>query len=139
MPAGRNGQDVLILARTSAVGVTPEVYAVIGGQRDATISESNDTIDHSSKDQREEVSRAGRYSCTVDLDYLWVPTNAAAAALRTAIRAGTMTKVRRQDTGTGGVTEEIEAWLESHDTEFPDQGEATVSITAHGSGAWATV
>lgn len=136
MAIGRNGTDVLILARTSAVGVTPEVFTAIGSQRDASISESNDTIDHSSKDMRAEQSRPGRYSATVECESLWLPSDAALSALRAACRNGTMTKVRRSDTAVGGVVEEAEAWLESLDTEFPDQGEATVSITAHVSGVW---
>lgn len=124
-----NGTDVLILID---VGGYP---TVVGSQRDATLDESNDTIDMSSKDAREGSFEAGRYTSEISLDALYVPDDAAYGALKDAMRSGTLVTVVTQEAGVD--QEQASAVVTSLSSEFPDQGEATVSISLQVSGAWA--
>lgn len=128
-----NGSNLLILANVG----TPAspAYQVVGSQRDATIEESDAGIDFSSKDAREQKVGAGRYSTTISFDALYVPTDLAYQALKSAMRTGTLVLVARQESDT--VIETIDARVDSISGSFPDQGEATVSISLTGSGAWA--
>jgi TP901-1 family phage major tail protein len=127
-----NGSDLLLLVNTG----TPEtpVYEAVGSQRDATIDEGNATIDVSSKDSRAQQVLAGRYSSSVSLDALYVPNDAAFAALQAAMRAGELILIAREEDGT--VVEVALANIDSMSQSFPDQGEATISISLTVSGEW---
>lgn len=130
-----NGTDLLILANVG----TPESpsYAVVGCQRDATIDEASATIDVSCKTQREQKVLAGRYSSTISLDALYVPDDAAYLALRSANRDGELILVAREESDV--VTETATAKIDSISESFPDQGEATISISMTLDGAWTAV
>lgn len=132
---GFNGTDLLLLANTG----TPSVptYEVVGCQRDASIDETNAVIDYSCKDQREQRSGAGRYSSTISLDALYVPSDTAYAALKAALRAGDLILVAREEEGV--VTETADVVIDSMSQSFPDQGEATISISMTLDGAWVEV
>lgn len=132
---GMNGTDVLLLANTG----TPSVpaYAAVGSQRDASIEEANETIDVSSKDQREQRVLPGRYSSTISLDALYVPTDSAYQALKDAMRDGELILVAVEREGT--VIETCDANVDSISESFPDQGEATISVALTVDGAWTEV
>lgn len=130
-----NGTDVLLLANTG----TPSVpaYTAVGSQRDATIEESNETIDVSSKDSRNQRILPGRYSSTLSLDALYVPDDDAYLALKTAQRAGELILVAKEVDGT--VTETANANIDTISESFPDQGEATISISMTIDDGWTEV
>lgn len=130
-----NGTDLLVLVNTGTP-LTP-VYEAVGSQRDATIEETSDTIDVSSKDSRAQRVLAGRYSSSVSLDALYVPSDAAYQALKTANRDGDLILIARQEVGV--VTEIVTAKIDSMSEAFPDQGEATISISMTVDGWWTVV
>jgi TP901-1 family phage major tail protein len=127
-----NGTDLLILANTGTPGVP--AYSIVGSQRDATLEESTDTIDISSKDSRAQRVLPGRYSGTISLDALYVPNDAAFQALKNANRDGEMILVAREEAGV--VIETVEAKIDSISEAFPDQAEATISISFTIDGFW---
>lgn len=127
-----NGKEILIL-----VEVTSGVYAAVASQTNASISESNEVIDQSSKDARERSVAAGRYSATVNFDALYVPSNAAFLALKAAMRAGTAINLREQVSGTA--VESASAIITDMTRNYPDQDNATISLTAAIDGAISAV
>lgn len=130
-----NGTDVLLLVNTGTPLVP--VYEVVGSQRDVTFDEATEEIDVSSKDSRAKRVLPGRYSASISLDSLYVPTNDAYQALRSAMRDGELILVARQN---DGVTEETaDALVTTLSESFPDQGEATVSTSLTVDGEWTEV
>lgn len=127
-----NGTRVLLLANTGT-DESP-VYTPVGSQRDATIDESNDVIDYSSKDGRARRVGPGRYSTTISLDALYVPHNNAYLALQTASRTGALIKVAVELDE--AITETAMAMVSDISGSFPDQGEATISISLDVDGEW---
>lgn len=127
-----NGTDVLLMANIGTAD-TPS-YKVVGSQRDVTFDESTETIDVSSKDSRAQRVLPGRYSATLTLDALYVPDDEAYAALRAAMRDGELILVAREEAGV--VTETANAVITSMSEAFPDQGEATISISLTIDGEW---
>jgi len=119
-----NGTDILVLVNTGTA-LLP-VYQVVGSQRDVKFNEKNDTIDVSSKDQREQRVLAGRYSCDVSFDALYVSSDAGYQALKTAMRAGNLIKILRQESG--AALEEANAIVTGLSEAGPDQDAATVSV-----------
>jgi predicted secreted protein len=130
-----NGTDLLLLANTGS----PETpaYSVIGCQRDCSIDESSDTIDVSCKTSRAQRVLPGRYSGSISLDALYIVDDAAYLALREANRNGTLILLAREEYG--AVTETVEAKIDSMSESFPDQGEATISISMTIDGFWEEV
>jgi len=127
-----NGADVLLLVNTGTVD-TP-IYTAVGSQRDVTFDEATEEIDGSSKDSRNKRVLAGRYSASISLDSLYVPTNTAYLALQTAMRDGALILVARE---LEGVSEEYaDALITALSESFPDQGEGTVSISLTIDGEW---
>lgn len=122
-----NGADVLVLID----GV------LVGSQRDVTFDESNEVIDLSSKNSRARRVEYGRYSATVSLELLYVPTDAGRIALATASRDGTKVTLRRQEEGSA--LEEATAVVASYSAAAPDQDAATVSVSFEIDGEWAEV
>lgn len=127
-----NGTDILLLANTGT-DMAP-VFEVVGSQRDVTFEETTDEIDVSSKDQREKRVLGGRYSSTISLDALYVPTDDAYEALKAAMRSGDLIKIVRQEEGTS--VEGANALVTSISEAGPDQGEATISVSLTVDGAW---
>jgi len=121
-----NGTDILLYVD----GV------VVGSQRDVTFEESTEEIDVSSKDGRAKRVLAGRYSSTVSLEALYVPTDTAYQSLKDAMRNGDfVTIVRLEDSV---ALESAEAIVTSLSEAAPDQGEATVSVSLTIDGDWVT-
>lgn len=127
-----NGADVLLQANTGTEAAP--VWTNVGSQRDVSISESVAAIDASSKDSRAARVRGGRYSSSISLDALYVPTNAAYTTLRTAFRAGTLIRVRVTESGVG--TEQASVLITDIERSYPDQGESTISIDLEVDGFW---
>jgi len=119
-----NGTDILVLIED----------VLVGSQRDVSFEETTDEIDVSSKDSRSKRVLAGRYSSSVSLEALYVPTDTAYQSLKDAMRNGTMVTVKRQESG--AELEEAEAIVTSLSEAGPDQGEATVSISLTIDGDW---
>ena len=130
-----NGTDLLILVNTGTPGVP--AYSVVGSQRDATLDEATATIDGSSKDSRAQRVLPGRYSGTLSLDALYVPNDAAYQALRNANRDGELILVAREENGV--VTETVSAKIDTMSEKFPDQAEATISVSLTIDGFWTEV
>lgn len=128
-----NGTDFLVRVNTGTEAVP--VWTTVAAQRDASVSESRDTIDFSSKDQDEWVGAAGRYESEVSLDGL-IPVAAEAGfdALKAACRNGTLVQLQTQVAGTA--KEKASAIVTQMDQEYPDQGEGTFSASFKVSGAW---
>jgi len=121
---GKNGSDILI-----TIG-----GMVVGSQRDATIDESSDVIDISSKESRARRILPGRYSSTLSLDALYVPDSVSYTAIKTAMREGTLVNVAVMDNNIN--IKSASGYVTSLSEEYPDQGEATVSITIEIDGEW---
>lgn len=130
-----NGTDILVLINTGTPGVP--VYEVLGSQRDVTFEETNDEIDVSSKASRKKRVLAGRYSCNISLDAMYVPSDAAYQALKAALRNGTLIKILRQEEGVA--LEEANAIVTAMSEAGPDQDAATVSITFAIDDGWVEV
>ncbi len=130
-----NGTDVLLLVNTGTS--TAPSYEIVGSQRDASFEETNEEIDFSSKASRAYEGAAGRYQAQVTLEALYVPTDDAMLALKAATRDGTNLLIRRQEAGVD--VEEAECFITGKTDTFPDQGEATISLTLRIVGEWAAV
>ena len=127
-----NGTDILVLANTGTALIP--VYEVVGCQRDVTFEETTDEIDVSCKTSRAKRVLAGRYSSTISLDALYIPSDHAYQHLKDAMRNGTLIKVLRQESGVA--FEEATALVTSLSEAGPDQGEATASIAMTLDGEW---
>ena len=121
---GKNGSDILI-----TIG-----GMVVGSQRDATIDESSDVVDISSKESRARRIVPGRYSSTLSLDALYVPDSVSYTAIKNAMREGTSVNVAVMDNNVN--IKSAMGYVTSLSEEYPDQGEATVSITIEIDGEW---
>ena len=130
-----NGTDVLLLVNTGTEALP--VYEAVGSQRDVTFEEATAAIDVSSKDGRAARVLPGRYSSSLSLDALYVPTNDDYDALKDAMRDGEMILVAKEVDGT--TTETATALITTMSEAFPDQGEATISISMTIDGEWTEV
>ena len=128
----KNGADILLFANTGTDAVP--VWTVVGGQRDATLSENVEGIDASSKDSAAARTDAGRYSCTITCDALYVPGQAAQSKVRDNLRTRTKMKMRIQDAATDKM--EGTVLITSREVTFPDQEESVVSLEFTLDGAW---
>ena len=133
--AGINGARFLVLVNTGTP--TVPVYEAVGSQRDATVDEASAVVDYSSKESRNQRVGYGRYSSTLNLDALYVPTNAGYLALKAANRNGDMILVARELDEV--VVETANAKLDSISESYPDQGESVISVSMTIDGAWAEV
>lgn len=119
-----NGADVLILIEGD----------LVGSQRDVTIDEANESIDMSSKDSRARRVIAGRYSSTMSLDSVYVPSDTAYQALLTAMRAGNLIQVMVQEEGV--IERSAMANITAMSEAAPDQDAVTVSMSFDVDGEW---
>jgi len=119
-----NGADIL-------VWIDGEM---VGSQRDVTFEDANESIDMSSKDSRARKVDYGRYSSTISLDALYVPTDVAYQSLKNAERNGIKVEVVRVQEG--ATLESCMAVITSLSEAGPDQDAATVSISFDVDGEW---
>lgn len=136
-PAGQNGTNFLLLANTGSDAAP--TYEVVGSQRDATLEETSEVIDYSSKNSRAARKGPGRYAASISMDALYVPSDAAYRALRDANRNpdGEIILVAKEYDGL--VTETAPAVVTSISEAEPDQAEATISISLEVDGFWEEV
>lgn len=123
-----NGTDILLLADVAGVAT------VVGSQRGSTFEETTETIDVSSKESRAMRVLPGRYASTVSLEHLYVPSDTAYEALRDANRNGTFITITRREFESD--FEEASAVVTSMSGDFPDQGEAVISVELQVDGEW---
>ena len=130
-----NGADILLLVNTG----TPSVpsYEAVGSQRDVSFEEATEEVDVSSKDSRAKRVLPGRYSASLSLDALYVPTDSAYLALKDAMRDGELILVAKQDDAV--TTETADALIRTMSESFPDQGEGTISLSLTVDGDWTEV
>lgn len=129
MPAIK-GVDILVLIETA----TPGTYIEVGGQRGATLSETNDTFEVTHKGSagyKEYEYAFGDW--TVSADGLYISDSTGYTRLVSCLRNKTKVKIR----WTEGGTQKFEgtALITSRDLEGPYDGEATYSVEFQGSGA----
>ena len=130
-----NGTDVLLLVNTGTA-VSP-VYEVVGSQRGLTRDETTAEIDISSKEERAMRVLPGRYGSTMSLEALYVPDDDAFLSLQSAMRNGELILVRISEDGTE--VEEADALITSLSESYPDQAEATISVSLRIDGDWVVV
>lgn len=131
----QNGTDVLLLVNTGTPAVP--AYEAVGCQRDVTFEETTAEIDVSCKDSRAMRVLPGRYGSTLTLDHLYISTNDGYLALQAAMRDGELILVMKQNDGVS--TEYADALVTSLSEAFPDQAEATVSVSMTIDGFWTEV
>jgi TP901-1 family phage major tail protein len=131
----KNGADVLLLVNTGTDQAP--TYTVVGSQRNLSRQEANEEIDVSSKASRARRVLAGRYSSSLSLEALYVPSDQAYLALRDAMRNGDLIKIRIEDDSVA--VEEADALITSMSEEYPDQAECTISCDLTIDGEWAEV
>ena len=110
-------------------------WTAIAGQTGASVDETTDAIDVSSKDSRAGKFLPGRYGSTVSLDGLVDnPIGAGYTALQTAMRDGTT--VMLQSVIDDVAVESAEAVITSLSSDYPDQDSATFSAAFTVTGEW---
>ena len=127
-----NGTDILILLNTGTVG--SPVWTAHAHQRDASLDETNEYIDTSSKASRKRTGLAGRYSASYSLDGLHIYDDAAEIVIQDAVRDGDLVQVMRSRDG--GNVEWAYAVITSFTRNYPDQDASTYSATFEVSGDW---
>lgn len=124
-----NGTEVLLrVEQVPGSGV----FITLGSQRGVTFQEQTAPIDFSSKDARAGKFGPGRYTWTASLETLYTPNLSGYAAIRNAMRNGTLLNIVRQEQG-----QEVEsgyAVVTSMSDAFPDQDAAVCSVDLQGSG-----
>lgn len=127
-----NGFDVIVQVQEPAGTGS---YVTIGSQRGVTFAEQTNPIDISSKERREGIYLPGRYTSTVSLEHLYIPTSSGYAKLKTAMRTGTFVRLKRRELGSD--LEVADAVVTNLSGSFPDQDAAVISADFQVSGAWA--
>jgi len=130
-----NGTDILLLVNTGTPG--SPVYEAVASQRNFGQTENTALRDASSKDAREAANEPGRYSATLSLESLYVPTDNGYLALQTAMRDGDKILVIRQEDGVS--IEAATAVITSLAIAGPDQETATVTAELALDGAFSAV
>jgi TP901-1 family phage major tail protein len=123
-----NGTDVLICVQIGGQ------YVAVGSQRNATITKTMATYDTSSKDSDEEQSEPGRLSSDIDLDGLYVPSDAAQAAIDVAYKTKAAVLVEVEENGQA--TETASCWITNFTKNHPDQDASTFTLGLHVNGGW---
>ena len=123
-----NGADVLIYVQIGGQ------YVVVGSQRNVSIGKTMDTYDTSSKDSDDETSEAGRLHSGIELDGLYVPSDAAQAAIDAAYKAKSAVLVEVKENTVE--TETASCWITRFTKNHPDQEASTFTLSLHVNGGW---
>lgn len=139
-----NGSDIVVMIEEVRDGGN---YIVIGSQRGATINETTNPIDCSSKEGRPYRGIPGRYQSTISMEALYIPRASGLASLRRAMRDGTKIRLRRRETvpltlpptgsGVEFRIESCDAVITALNNNAPDQDAAVVSCDFTLDGQWA--
>lgn len=127
-----NGTQFLVYVNTGTT-MSP-VWTLAASQRDLKFNESVAKIDVSSKDSPNELVLGGRYSSQIDVDMLYVPTDAGYQALETSFRNRALVLVQVWNNGTA--EQQANCLITKLDRNFPDQKESTVAISLVVSNGW---
>jgi TP901-1 family phage major tail protein len=125
---------VLILAQTGTDGTTGDpIFTVVGGQRNASLSESAETIDVTSNDSNgANEFDYGLSTWTISCDGIYVPSDTAYVALKDAIRNKTNVLVQVQEDGVQA--EQGTALVISREVSGSYNGETTYTVELQGTG-----
>jgi len=131
------GVDILIMIDKDSLASTPTGVAewvAAGGQRNATISETSEALDVTTKDggAGSYQYEYGLYGWSISADGIYAPSEEAFSLLKQAMRQRKKVKVRISEAGTA--KEEGEALITSLDTEAPYDDSATYSMEFQGTG-----
>jgi hypothetical protein len=110
---------------------------VVGHQRGMTVGETNATVDYSSKHKRHRRVGYGRYESTLSVESLYVPNASGYNMIQEASRTGVMVELIRREKGQDFET--AHAVITSVSSDFPDQGEAVISVDFDIDNEWAPV
>jgi TP901-1 family phage major tail protein len=127
------GSTVTVLIRT--VTGAPDTYTAVGSQRELTRSFSTDTIETTSKDDEDKTFLAGKRGSTLSMSALYVPGDAAKAALMTAYEAGDLIRLRRSAAG-ADLARQADAVITSLEETFNDGEASMFSAEFAISGGW---
>jgi len=130
-----NGAQVLLGINVGTEG-SPS-FSLLGSQTNVGIDENVDVIDYSTKDDAARAVGGGRYSFSVTLDALFVPSSTEYAILKQRFRSREKILIRKELDG--GAWEQARVLIASLSEEFPDQAPATISIGLEGDGVWEAV
>jgi TP901-1 family phage major tail protein len=128
------GADVLIYVNTSTT-TTPS-YTAVGSQRGVDISRTATVIDASHKGNDDQEVLQGRRSSTLNLDNLYVPSDAAYAKLESAYDNQTMVLVSKYVSGSE--VKYANAIVNDMSEAHPDDDVSTTSVGLTISGGWYT-
>lgn len=130
----KKGIDILILANTGSEAV-PE-FTVVGGQRNATLSEENETFETTNKvTGKAREYEYGLYTWSVSADGVHVRDDVAYQKLVDCIRNQEKVLLQWKD---GDVVEQGLALITSRELEGPYDGEATYTMEFQGTGELST-
>lgn len=125
------GVDILLLVEDEE---TPDTFVAVGGQRNATLSETVETIDETSKDSNGWYEyEYGISGWTISFDGVYIENEVGFELLKNAMRKKKKIRVRLQE-GENGVIEEGQALVISKDLEAPYDAEVTYSGELQGTG-----
>jgi len=136
MSGERTGHGVVLKVNTGTVGVP--VWTAIGSQRGLTITPSGDVVDISSKESLDRAFKGGLRTRTISLDALFVKDTTDYNKLKTAFDADDddARKVQVCEVHDDTNRRWIYAYITSMPTDFPYDGEATISIELQTTGSW---
>lgn len=126
-----NGSDILVQIEAPADSGN---YVTVGSQRGATFAETTAPIDMNSKESRLSYINPGRYSSTVSLESMYIPSASGYAALASAMRNGEYVRLRRRERG--ATLESAQAVVTSLSLAAPDQDAAIASAEFQLNGGW---
>lgn len=126
-----NGTDILVQVEHPADSGN---YLTVGSQRGATFGEQTAPVDMSSKENRAGYFNPGRYTSTLTLESMYVPTSSGLAMMKNAMRNGTYIRLRRRELGS--TLESCQAVITGLSTSAPDQDAAIVSADFQLNGTW---
>jgi predicted secreted protein len=127
------GTTVILQVRT-ATG--PDVYTTIGGQTGLAISFERDAIDSSSKDIVDAEFLAGRRQSTISCPSLFVPNEAARAALKAAYNSTSGSARIRVPAIGAEAGRQADCIITSLSEDHPDNDVSTVAVELQVTGVW---
>jgi hypothetical protein len=109
-------------------------YSAVGSQTHVKFDEKTKAIDISNKSSCNKQYIPGEYAATVTLDHLYIPSDAAYAQLKAAMRNGTSVMIQRQESGSA--LEQASAVVTQMSGDFKDKAPATIAVTFQVTGGW---
>lgn len=127
------GVDIVVMVDIDETGSAPE-WIPAGGQRSATLSETSEALDATTKDSEPGAYEYeyGLYGWNISCEGLYVPDNQAYAHLGKAMRERKKVKVRIQEEGVP--TQEGLALVSSRELSAPYEDMTTYSMEFQGTG-----